>query len=168
MLDNYHIINCEIISLLNMRFLRKERDTNMSKTEQMKTTPRLEDHFFTSIYVKRSEENTVMRKLNEIEKALINLGIHFSVGPNRNQGNKNFLACTLSVTIERDITSRGAGRRPKESGFSLEDIETFISQGKSPQEIAVEIGMSRATYYRHLAKAREIQASGKEATKILF
>ena len=140
----------------------------MSKTEQFETVPHLNDHYFAAIYVKRSEETSVMRKLHEMEMALLKMGIHFSVGPNRNQGIKNFLACTLSVTIDRDITSRGAGRKPKESGFSLADIEMLVSKGNSPQKIAADMGMSRATYYRHLAKAKALQNSGKDAAKISF
>ena len=140
----------------------------MSKTELFETPFHPNDRFFTAIYVKHSEETNVMRKLHEMEMELLKLGIHFSVSPNRNQGFKNFLACTLSVTIDREITSRGAGRKPIESGFSLADIETLVSQGNSPEEIAADLGMSRATYYRHLVKAKELQNSGKNAANISF
>ena len=132
------------------------------------TESHLNDRFSAAIYVKRSEEINVLQKLHEMEMALLKMGIHLSVGPNRKQGIKNFIACTLSVTIDRDITSRGAGRRSKDSGFSLADIEAFSSHGNSPQEIAANIGMSRATYYRHLAKARELHDQGKDANDISF
>ncbi len=126
------------------------------------------DHFSARIYIKRSEEKEEMRKLYAAESALAPFGVRLSVGPSRYQDNRSFLACVLNVHIDREITSRGAGRHSAESGLSLENVERMIAENMSPQEIATKIGFSLATYYRHMKKAMIQKNAGRRPSEIPF
>lgn len=126
------------------------------------------NHFSATIYIKRSEKKEEFRKLYDAESALAPFGIRLSVGPSRYQDNKSFLACVLNVHIDREITSRGAGRHSAESGLSLENVERMIAENMSPQEIADKIGFSLATYYRHMKKAMMQKGAGRRSSEIPF
>lgn len=126
------------------------------------------NNFSARIYIKRSDENEEMRKLYDADLALAPFGIRLSVGPSRYQDSKSFLACVLHVQIDREITSRGAGRPAIASSLTLEDVEQMMEDGMSPQEIADEMRFSLATYYRHMKKAMERKEDGGAASKIPF
>ena len=126
------------------------------------------NHFSARIYIKRSEEREELRKLYNAASALAPFGIQLSVGPSRYQDSKSFLACVLNVHIDREITTRGAGRHSVESGLSLEDVEHMIAENMSPQVIAGNIGFSLATYYRHMKKAMVQKDTGRQSSEIQF
>ena len=126
------------------------------------------DVFYARVFIKRTEEVKELIKIQKATEALAPLGIHLSVGPNREQGFKGYLACTLSIHIDRETTSRGAGRRAVATGLCLSDVEKMLAEGAAPQEVANKVGMSLATYYRHLKKAELQKEEGKESTKIRF
>ena len=140
----------------------------MSKSVMSEISVPSTDHFTACIYVKRSEEADTMRKIHQMTMALSQHGILLSVGPNRRQGIKNFITCTLSVSIDHEVTSRGAGRHVSVSEFTLEDVESMLSNGETPKKIADRIGISLATYYRHMKKAKEIRDAGRNASNIHF
>ena len=124
--------------------------------------------FSARIYIKRKDEVEELKKIHKARLALEALGVQLSVGPGRCQDSRGFLACTLSIHIDREITSRGAGRRIADSGFTLEDIERMLAQGCSAQKIADKAGMSLATYYRHLKKSQIMKNKGYKAANIPF
>ena len=109
-----------------------------------------------------------MRKLYQARIALAALGIEFSVGPNRHQDAAGFQACTLSIRIDREITSRGAGRHATPSEFTLADVENMEKDGLSSRQIAENVNMSMANYYRRRKKAIALKESGRSSEDILF
>ena len=126
------------------------------------------DSFSASIYVKRQDAAEELRKIQQANVALAELGIQLSVNPSRNQYSKSFLACVLNVHIDREITSRGAGRHAEVSGYTLENVEQMLAEGLSPQRIAEIMGMSLATYYRRRKKAVELKEVGHKPDSIPF
>ena len=126
------------------------------------------DSFSASIYVKRQDAAEELRKIQQANVALAELGIRLSVNPSRNQYSKSFLACVLNVHIDREITSRGAGRHAEVSGYTLENVEQMLAEGLSPQRIAEIMGMSLATYYRRRKKAVELKEVGHKPDSIPF
>ncbi len=126
------------------------------------------DVFTARIFIKRTEEVEELNKIQKATEALAPLGIQLSVGPNRQQGLRGYLACTLNIHIDREITSRGAGRRAVTTDLYLSDVEQMLAEGLSPQEVASKAEMSLATYYRHLRKAELLKEKGEKPTKIKF
>ena len=124
--------------------------------------------FHARIYIKRKDEVEELNKIHKAGLVLEALGVHLSVGASRYQDSKGFLACTLNISVDRETTSRGAGRHPADSGFTLGDIERMLAQGCSPQKIANKAGMSLATYYRHLKKSQSLKNKGYKAENIPF
>jgi hypothetical protein len=126
------------------------------------------DVFSARIFIKRTEEEKELNKIQKATEALAPLGIRLSVGPNRQQGFRGYLACTLNIHIDREITSRGAGRRAVTTDLYLSDVEKMLAEGISPREVASKAEMSLATYYRHLRKAKLLKEEGERPTKIKF
>lgn len=120
------------------------------------------------IYVKRAEEREELTKIEQANRELAKYGISISCGPGRKQDSKTFLACALTITINNDSISRGAGRRATKTSYTLAEIEGMIEDHLTAEEIATRAGLSIASYYRHLRKARERKGAGEQAEKISF
>ena len=126
------------------------------------------EHFSARIYIKRKDELKELNDLHQAEMALLKMGVRLSIGPSRYQDSRNFLACVINVSIDRNIASRGAGRHAEASGLNLEDVENMLAVGISPQEIAENAHMSLATYYRRRKKALSLLNKGFLPSDIPF
>lgn len=120
------------------------------------------------IYIKRTDEREELMKIEQANRELSKYGINISCGQWRKQDNKTFLACALSITINNDSLSRGAGRRASETSYTLAEIESMIADHLTAEDIATRAGLSIASYYRHLRKAREREQAGEQPETISF
>lgn len=91
--------------------------------------------------------------IDELKEVLESIGIEISIN-DKHQG-MEFLSVILTDEFEQKRT-RNAGRKNKsiKGWVTVEDIEKMIAE-KTAEVVAKEFGISRATLFRKLKKAKE-------------
>lgn len=93
------------------------------------------------------------QSIDELKEVLESIGIELSIN-DKHQG-MEFLSVILTDEFEQKRT-RNAGRKNKsiKGWVTVEDIEKMIAE-KTAEVVAKEFGISRATLFRKLKKAKE-------------
>ena len=93
------------------------------------------------------------QSIDELKEVLESIGIEISIN-DKHQG-MEFLSVILTDEFEQKRT-RNAGRKNKsiKGWVTVEDIEKMIAE-KTAEVVAKEFGISRATLFRKLKKAKE-------------
>lgn len=94
--------------------------------------------------------------IDEIKELLESIGINISINDEYDEDQKTeFLSVVLTDEFEQKKT-RNAGRKSKsiKGMITIEDIEKMITE-KTADVVARKLGISRATLFRKLKKAKE-------------
>ncbi|MBS6560508.1 MAG: hypothetical protein KH355_09585 [Clostridiales bacterium] len=96
-----------------------------------------------------------MPKIEEFNRVFQKSGVILEV---ENINNLN----VLKINYDTEKNKRGAGRKQKfvQGTYTLSDIEQMLKK-TSAEEVAMKLGISRATFFRKLKRSRELGDSNK-------